>query len=114
MGKKRNATGREWIDPDDAPELTDEWFDTADYYEGDKLVRRGRPRSDSPKKAVSLRLDDRLGDGEHGETSLDVHGQPPEIWTRPCLRCRKPFESEGAHHRLCNACATADVSPYAL
>jgi uncharacterized protein (DUF4415 family) len=57
MGKKRNATGREWVDPDDAPELTDEWFDTAGYYEGDKLVRRGRPKSDSPKEAVSLRLD---------------------------------------------------------
>jgi uncharacterized protein (DUF4415 family) len=57
MGKKRNVTGREWKDSDDAPELTDEWFETADYYEGDKLVRRGRPKSDSPKEAVSLRLD---------------------------------------------------------
>ena len=57
MGKKRNVTGREGKDPDDAPELTDEWFETADYYEGDKLVRRGRPKSDSPKEAVSLRLD---------------------------------------------------------
>jgi uncharacterized protein (DUF4415 family) len=57
MGKKRNGTGREWKDSDDAPELTDEWFESADYYEGDKLVRRGRPKSDSPKEAVSLRLD---------------------------------------------------------
>jgi uncharacterized protein (DUF4415 family) len=57
MGKKRNATRREWIDPDDAPELTDEWFDTADHYEGEHLIRRGRPKSDSPKEAVSLRLD---------------------------------------------------------
>jgi uncharacterized protein (DUF4415 family) len=57
MGKRKSATAREWIDPDDAPELTDEWFDTADYYEGDKLVRRGRPKSDSPKEALSLRLD---------------------------------------------------------
>ncbi len=57
MGKKKTATKREWVDPNDAPELTDEWFDTADYYEGDKLVRRGRPKSVSPKKAVSLRLD---------------------------------------------------------
>jgi uncharacterized protein (DUF4415 family) len=56
MGKKRNVTGREWKDPDDAPELTDGWFETADYYEGDKLVRRGRPKLDSPKEAVSLRL----------------------------------------------------------
>ena len=57
MGRKKSATGREWIDPDDAPKLTEEWFDTADYYEGDKLVRRGRPTSDAPKEALSLRLD---------------------------------------------------------
>jgi uncharacterized protein (DUF4415 family) len=57
MGKKKNATAGEWKNPDDAPELTDEWFDTADYYEGDKLVRRGRPKSKSPKEAISLRLD---------------------------------------------------------
>ena len=57
MGRKKSAAAREGIDPDDGPELTDEWFDTADYYEGDKLVRRGRPKSDSPKEALSLRLD---------------------------------------------------------
>jgi uncharacterized protein (DUF4415 family) len=57
MGKKKNAIASAWVDPDDAPELTDEWFDTADYYEGDKLVRRGRPKSDAPKRATSLRLD---------------------------------------------------------
>jgi len=37
--------------------LTKEWFETADYYEGGKLVRRGRPKSAAPKEAVSLRLD---------------------------------------------------------
>ncbi len=57
MGKKKTATKREWVDPDDAPELTDEWFETADLYKGGKLVRRGRPKSDTPKEAVSLRLD---------------------------------------------------------
>ena len=57
MGKKKTATKREWIDPDDAPELTDEWFEAADLYKGGKLVRRGRPKSDTPKEAVSLRLD---------------------------------------------------------
>jgi uncharacterized protein (DUF4415 family) len=57
LRKKKNATRREWRDPNDARELTDEWFDSADYYEGQKLVRRGRPKSDSPKEAVSLRLD---------------------------------------------------------
>ena len=57
MGRKKSAIAREGIDPDDAPELTDEWFDTADFYEGEKLVRHGRPTSDSPKEALSLRLD---------------------------------------------------------
>jgi uncharacterized protein (DUF4415 family) len=47
----------DWVDPDDAPELTEDWFQSADFKIGDKLVRRGRPRSDSSKKAVSLRLD---------------------------------------------------------
>lgn len=45
-----------WVDPDDAPELTGEWFDAADLKIGDKLVRRGRPRG-STKEQVSLRLD---------------------------------------------------------
>lgn len=46
-------------DPDTAPELTDEWFDKAELRVGDRLIRRGRgrPPLDSPKKLVSLRLD---------------------------------------------------------
>jgi uncharacterized protein (DUF4415 family) len=39
------------------PELDDDWFAEADAYVGDKLVRRGRPKSDNPKQPVSLRLD---------------------------------------------------------
>jgi len=45
-----------WIDPDDAPELTDEWFDKADLMIGEKIIRRGRPKG-SAKQLVSLRLD---------------------------------------------------------
>ncbi|MBF0439434.1 MAG: hypothetical protein HQL93_09970 [Magnetococcales bacterium] len=30
-----------WIDPDDVPELTNEWFEQADLYKDGKLVRRG-------------------------------------------------------------------------
>jgi uncharacterized protein (DUF4415 family) len=46
-------------DPDTAPELTDEFFEKADFYIGDKLIRRGRgrPRLEASKKLVSLRLD---------------------------------------------------------
>jgi len=42
---------------EDIPELTEEFFERADYHVGGKLVRRGRPKSSSPKKAVNLRLD---------------------------------------------------------
>jgi uncharacterized protein (DUF4415 family) len=42
---------------EDIPELTDEFFDRAEIRHGDKLIRRGRPPLDLPKKLVSLRLD---------------------------------------------------------
>jgi uncharacterized protein (DUF4415 family) len=44
---------------EDIPELTDEFFEKADFYIGDTLIRRGRgrPPVDAPKKLVSLRLD---------------------------------------------------------
>ena len=46
-----------WIDPDDAPELTEDWFAKAALMEGEKVVRRsGRPRG-SDKEQVTLRLD---------------------------------------------------------
>jgi uncharacterized protein (DUF4415 family) len=49
-------TPTEWVDPDDAPELTDEWFDKADFMIGREVIRRGRPAGSS-KQLVSLRLD---------------------------------------------------------
>ena len=57
MNTNKHATPTEWIDADDAPELTDEFFERADEYVGDKLVRRGRPRTDSPKVALTVRYD---------------------------------------------------------
>ena len=46
------------IDPDDVkPELDESWFEEADAFVGERLVRRGRPKSANPKHAVSLRLD---------------------------------------------------------
>ena len=57
MTGKKDDTGSTWIDPDDAPELTEEWFQRADQYVGGKLVKRGRPPADAPKKAISLRVD---------------------------------------------------------
>jgi uncharacterized protein (DUF4415 family) len=57
MRGKKNFSKSTWVDPDDAPELTREWFATADLYEGGKLIRKGRPKSEAPKQAVNIRLD---------------------------------------------------------
>ncbi len=57
MRRNRNSGKKKWADLDDAPELTREFFRTADLYDGKKLVRRGRPPiGDRPKQAVKLRL----------------------------------------------------------
>lgn len=46
-----------WSDPDDAPELSGEFFERADLYNADKLVRRGRGPNKLPtKERISIRL----------------------------------------------------------
>ena len=43
---KSNGTGSStWIDPDDAPELTEAFFDGADIWQGETLLRSGRQNS---------------------------------------------------------------------
>ncbi|MBF0136516.1 MAG: BrnA antitoxin family protein [Magnetococcales bacterium] len=46
-----------WTDPDDAPELTDAWFEQADLYRGGQLVRRGRPAGGETKVSTSVPFD---------------------------------------------------------
>lgn len=31
--------------------------------------------------------------------------ETPQTRERACIRCEKPFRSEGAHHRMCWSCA---------
>ena len=69
-------TGRIWVDPDDAPEWTDDQLKRAQLSVGGKVIRpargtltepgpprilepykRGRPRAAEPKQQVTLRLD---------------------------------------------------------
>jgi len=57
MPRKKKSGSTKWVDPDDAPELTREFFDRAEIRHGDKVIRRGRPPLDNPKQAVKLRLD---------------------------------------------------------
>jgi uncharacterized protein (DUF4415 family) len=47
----------EWVDPDDAPRLTHEWFDRADVKVAGKVVNRGGRPAGATKEQVSLRID---------------------------------------------------------
>ena len=65
--KPRSSSGgstkrKPWVDPDDAPEMTDEFldrvWDSAEISEGDRIIRRGRPPlGDKAKGVVTMRLD---------------------------------------------------------
>ena len=63
MLKKQKSSGyssnrKPWVDPDDAPELTDEMLDRAVFRHGDTIIRRGRPPlGDRAKGVVTIRLD---------------------------------------------------------
>jgi len=61
--RRIDAHGVSDADYDEVPELTDEWFAKATVNEGGEPARRGRPRAQNPKKAVSLRLSDRVLSG---------------------------------------------------
>ncbi|MBF0153629.1 MAG: BrnA antitoxin family protein [Magnetococcales bacterium] len=57
MNANKLDTDPTWTDPDDAPELTDEWFEQADLYKGGKLIRRGRPAGSGTKVSTTVRFD---------------------------------------------------------
>jgi uncharacterized protein (DUF4415 family) len=59
MPRKKIAGSADWTDPDDAPELTADMLDSAEVFDGDRFVRRGRgrPKSDAVKEQISVRLD---------------------------------------------------------
>ena len=56
MSASSKSLESNWVDPDDAPEWTDEMFDRAEIRIGDTVIRRGRPPGES-KAHVSLRID---------------------------------------------------------
>jgi len=71
MPKSLKTEDEPWIDPDDAPEWTEDMFRRAALWHGDKLIRPadgtltkpGRPKSDNPKQQVTLRLDSAVMEG---------------------------------------------------
>ncbi|MEH6791558.1 BrnA antitoxin family protein [Parasphingorhabdus sp.] len=65
MNESNEKSKKPWVDPDDAPEWTDDQFERAAIWHGSKLIRPadgtltkpGRPKLKNPKQQVTLRLD---------------------------------------------------------
>ena len=57
MIAKSKPSATAWIDPDDAPGLTDAFFERADQFQGKVLVRRGRPAGTATKESTTVRFD---------------------------------------------------------
>lgn len=58
MNGNKRGTQAGSPDPDDAPELDDAFFERADEFVGERLVRRGRPpQSGRAKMLLSVRYD---------------------------------------------------------
>lgn len=65
MTERKRSTKSTWVDPDDAPEWTDEMFASAERRDGDKVTRpasgtvarpRGRPPVADKKETLSVRV----------------------------------------------------------
>lgn len=70
MTAKSKNSPRPWVDPDDAPELTEAFFKKGVWKIGDRVVSRaegmaaaraalgrGRPKSANPKQSLTVRYD---------------------------------------------------------
>ena len=70
MNAKSQNLPKPWIDPDDAPELTNDFFEQGEWKIGEqpvsqrkgaaelkKAISRGRPKAESTKQALTVRYD---------------------------------------------------------
>ena len=57
MSENKQGISSTWVDQDDAPELDDQFFQEADLYQGNELIRRsrGRPKMANRKVLLSVR-----------------------------------------------------------
>ncbi|MFC0140639.1 BrnA antitoxin family protein [Erwinia mallotivora] len=78
MNAKLNDLKSTWVDPDDAPELDDAFFESASLQDGNKTIRRGRPVSSAPlKKSATIRYSPEVIDafkstGRGWQTRMDT------------------------------------------
>ncbi|MGI4943806.1 MAG: BrnA antitoxin family protein [Janthinobacterium lividum] len=59
MLAKKPLGSPDFVDQDEAPELTADMLDKAEVFDGDKFIRRGRgrPPADVRKEKINVRLD---------------------------------------------------------
>jgi hypothetical protein len=56
MTETEPFAGSGWIDPDDAPELSEDFFARAELRDGGRPLRHGRPPTGQAKQLLSLRV----------------------------------------------------------
>jgi uncharacterized protein (DUF4415 family) len=58
MSVNKSSTEGGLIDTDDAPELTQDWFDRGSVHHNGKLISRGRPLGSGKKTPLTIGFDD--------------------------------------------------------
>jgi hypothetical protein len=87
------STPRSWT-PDEDRILSDLWKKKTSRKEISRLLDRSESSIASRARDISL-------------VSYAIFKNPEkihELVLRPCLRCGRPFNSEGKHHRICSPC----------
>jgi len=87
MRKKSERSGRTSHDPDDAPEITQEWIDGANLYRGKKLIRRGAGASTPSVTEIRERL---------ARRSTDAWAKDSEFGIRQGLKDASPWRKFAA------------------
>lgn len=77
MPENRDDMESTWVDPDDAPELDDAWFERAELRIGDTVIRPGRPKSGATKVSTTVRFDSDIieafrADGPGWQTRMNL------------------------------------------
>ena len=70
--REKKSTQSIWTDQDDAPELTESFFDKADLYVGKTLKARGRPKSAEQLATSYLRMGKLKRTSKHCEADIEA------------------------------------------
>ena len=89
MSAKRKGSVRTSVVTSEPPEITDEWIAGADLYRGEKLVRRGRPKLQHPRRLLSLRLPPEVIANWKATGVLAGRREWPRYWEKSTPKSRR-------------------------